>query len=422
MNVYRFLLLILFSCISNLYSQSYNGFTADEVHNIHQKWNLENWDNGGELSRYLFLNTSEFWTHAIISRHGKVKDLKENFRKEIAAFKIQTESGEMSLQEYVDSSKKVDGMIILQGDNIVYEAYPRMLKQDKHLSWSVSKVFTSTLIAILEDRKLLEVSKTIDHYIPELKESGWEQVPIIDILDMASGIDCLEWVEGAYENPETCCYQFEAALGLLERTDKTAINAFEHIKTLASGKTPGKNFEYASVNTFVLACLVEKVTGRTYAENIEREIWQKIGAESDALIMQTKGTSVSHAGISSNLRDLARFGYMFLAEGRSTENAFVSEEYLDKIQKGGRPHLISVSGSENNIFDKKEVLHNTYQWDMVMKDGDFFKSGFSGQGLYISPAQNLVIAFFGTADEQGVANKLDEVSRQLSKSGLFNKK
>ena len=55
-----------------------------------------------------------------------------------------------------------------------------------------------------------------------------------------------------------------------------------------------------------------------------------------------------------------------------------------------------------------------------MKDGDFYKGGFSGQGLYISPSCNLVIAFFGTADDNGVSNELDDISRQISKSGLFD--
>jgi hypothetical protein len=37
-----------------------------------------------------------------------------------------------------------------------------------------------------------------------------------------------------------------------------------------------------------------------------------------------------------------------------------------------------------------------------MKDGDFYKGGFSGQGLYMSPSHNLVIAYFHKADANGV--------------------
>ncbi|MBU2906396.1 beta-lactamase family protein [Arenibacter algicola] len=420
MYYYRLLLLLLIVPYSNLFAQTYDGFSNKEIQSVFKQWNLDNWDDGGEISRYIFLNMPEFWTHAIINREGNIKSLKEDYRKEIEEFVVTSELGQMTLQNYVKTSEKVDGMIILQGDRIVYEAYPRMFPNDRHLYWSVSKVFASTLIAILEDRKQLDATKPIEHYLPELKGSGWENVPVIDILDMASGIDCREWVDGAFENPETCYYQFEAALGFLKRTEKTADNAFEHIKTLSSAKTSGEVFEYTSVNTYVLSCLIERITGLSYAKNIEREIWRKIGAESDAFITQTNGTSISHAGINSTLRDLARFGYMFLNEGRSTENAFVSNEYFDKIQKQGRPHLVTAYGSENYTLDKEVVRHNTYQWDKVMEDGDFYKGGFSGQGLYISPSRNLVIAFFGTADDDGVYNELDDISRQVSKSDLFN--
>lgn len=421
MTKYRLLLLLLLLPIFQVLAQSYEGYTIEKIQAINKKWNLDNWDDGGEISHYIHLNMSEFWTQTTIRKAGVTKKLKEDYQEEIAETQIRINGDEMTLRHYINQSTKVDGMIILQGNRIVYEAYPRMLPNDRHLYWSVSKVFASTLISILEDRNQLDVSKPIGLYLPELKGTGWENVSVIDILDMASGIDCREWVDGAFDNPETCYYQFEASLGFLKRTKETASNAFEHILNITSAKSSGEIFEYTSANTFVLSCLIEKITGQTYAENIEREIWQKIGAESDALIAQTDGTAISHAGISSTLRDLARFGYMFLKEEKSVDHNFVSNEYIDKIQKHGRPHLVKAFGEENYKFDQEIVKHNTYQWDKVMEDGDFYKGGFSGQGLYISPSRNLVIAFFGTSDENGVSNKLDEISRQISKSKIFNK-
>jgi hypothetical protein len=58
--------------------------------------------------------------------------------------------------------------------------------------------------------------------------------------------------------------------------------------------------------------------------------------------------------------------------------------------------------------------HATYQWDAVWTDGDFFKAGFRGQGLYISPSQDLVIAFFGSASQGQKA-----YARAIAKSSLF---
>ena len=63
---------------------------------------------------------------------------------------------------------------------------------------------------------------------------------------------------------------------------------------------------------------------------------------------------------------------------------------------------------------------NRYQWGAVFEDGDLYKGAHGGQGLYISPAKDLVIAYFGTSNIDRERNQLNVISRQLSKSGLFD--
>ncbi len=41
-------------------------------------------------------------------------------------------------------------------------------------------------------------------------------------------------------------------------------------------------------------------------------------------------------------------------------------------------------------------MANSYQWDAVFADGDFYKSGMNGQGLYVSPDKDVVIVWFAT--------------------------
>jgi hypothetical protein len=53
-----------------------------------------------------------------------------------------------------------------------------------------------------------------------------------------------------------------------------------------------------------------------------------------------------------------------------------------------------------------------------MDDGDFFKGGFGGQGLYVSPARDLVIAYTGAPGVDKEGNRLQWVARQLATSGL----
>ena len=147
-----------------------------------------------------------------------------------------------------------------------------------------------------------------------------------------------------------------------------------------------------------------------------------MGAESDGIIAAPRrGVPIAHGGISSTLRDMARFGLLFTPSGRDGMQPVISDSYLSKIQTGGRPAIFNADREDNpRKVDGEPARHNTYQWDFVMQDGDFFKGGFGGQGLYVSPSRDLVIAFFGTFDENGDGHEMTRIARQLAKSGLFD--
>ncbi len=53
-----------------------------------------------------------------------------------------------------------------------------------------------------------------------------------------------------------------------------------------------------------------------------------------------------------------------------------------------------------------------------MEDGDFFKGGYGGQGLYVSPSRDMVVAFVGTPDADSQENQMTYIARQLS-TGAF---
>ncbi len=402
-------------------AEEFSGYSLQEADAFRRQWTIDNWDEGGPLMRYVFLNMSEFWNHSVIHRAGPVRSLPVATRSEIAKFVTTTERGDMPLDQYVRNST-VNGALVLHRGKIVYESYPRMRPQDKHLYMSVSKPFAATLVAILEDRELIDVTRPIDSYLPKLAGSGWQGVSVIDILDMASGIDCLEGEDGAYADPRTCYYHYEAALGWLRPTEATMDDPFDYIASLDAHRPPGEAFEYTSPDTFVLGWLVEQLTGKRLADLLAAEIWQPMGAASDAVIAAPKrGIPIIHGGISSTLRDMARFGLLFTPTGRSVMHPVVSDAYLDKIRSGGRPEIFNAARMESpRSVDGEPALHNSYQWDFVMRDGDFFKGGFGGQGLYISPSRDLVIAYFGTFDENGNEHEMTRIARQLAKSDLFN--
>ncbi|HSR35152.1 MAG TPA: hypothetical protein VLY63_31670, partial [Anaerolineae bacterium] len=51
-------------------------------------------------------------------------------------------------------------------------------------------------------------------------------------------------------------------------------------------------------------------------------------------------------------------------------------------------------------FPDIQGLANRYQWDIVFPDGDIYKGGVGGQGLYISPKHDAVVVWFSTGKQE----------------------
>jgi CubicO group peptidase (beta-lactamase class C family) len=393
-------------------------YTFEDLQRFHREFTLRNWIEAGEMMRYAFLNTPEFLPHAVIYRDGPIAPLAEAPRDDVAAARVRTPLGELTLDEYV-ARGPVNGVAILHRGTIVYERYPRMRRVDKHLLMSVSKVFAGTLIAILQDRGQIDIGATVDTYLPELRGSGWEGVSVRDVLDMASGIDCDELAPDAYSETGSAYYPFEESLGLIPTYPGSRFSTWDYVASLGRARPPGQVYDYTSVNTFVLGWLAERITGRRFADLVSEEIWCRIGAESDALISSSRcGAVAHHGGMVTRLRDLARFGLLFTPSWRVVSDApIVSERHLRQIIDDGRPEIFDKGTQGRRLIEQlapARPSHNAWQWDFVMEDGDFYKGGFGGSGLYISPTRDLVVAFFGTMDEPYRRNALLSCSQQLS--------
>jgi CubicO group peptidase (beta-lactamase class C family) len=370
------------------------------------------------MMRYAFLRTPEFLPHALIHRDGPIAQLAERPRADLPQAQVRTPLGTLSLEEYVQRGP-VNGVVILHQGAIVYERYPRMRRIDKHLLMSVSKVFIATLIAILEDRGQVDSDASVDTYVPELCGSGWEGVSVRDVLDMASGIDCDELAPAAYHDPNSAYYPFEESLGLLPTYPGARSSTWDYVATLGRARTPGEAFEYTSVNTFVLGWIAERVTGQAIPDLLTDALWTRIGAESDALISSSRcGAVAVHGGLLTRPRDLARFGLLFTPSWRVvSDTPLISERYLHAIIQGGRPALFDNGNYGSRLraqLAPASPRHNAYQWDVVMPDHDFYKGGFGGNGLYISPTRDLVFAWCGTLIDTRRENALLSIAQQLS--------
>ena len=374
----------------------------EEMRDIYRLHTSENFDDGGEVSHYVWKNFTSFFPHAAISRTSPVRELEEAPNSAVAS----------RLQEYIGNNSTIDAVIVLVDDKIVFETYPAMQAYERHLGWSITKVVVSTALAALEQQGRVDVDLAIEHYLPELEGTSWQGISVRNIVNMASGIACMD--SDGYQNAESCIYRYEESLGLTAPVNPPQ-TTLEALQSMRQHRPAAEKYEYVSANTFVTGKLIETITQQPLWLAIQDLIWNPIGAEADAMLMiSPDGTPASHGGISARLRDIARFGQLFTA--------------YDEFDVIDNDHLRDI-GSTNGIkFDSERLQrlsarfngdppqHAAWQWDMIWPDGAMFKGGYSGQGIFVDPQRSVVAVWFGTAGLDGEEHDLLPIVRELSQS------
>ena len=350
------------------------------------------WAVNGEDMEWNFRNLHQIFPTVNVYRDGPVRPLVKRPMPEIATFIVDTPDGPMTFESFIESEQSTTlGVVILHRGDIVFERYPRMQYYEKPVYWSVAKVFVSTVIRILEERGEIDVSLPIDSYLPELSESSFSGISVRNLLDMASGLDCSD----EYETRDSCYYLYSMAIGDGFRTENAPDNPYDFAASLqvSSHAAPGERFSYSGFNTFILAWLVEKVTGMPFQDAFTKEIWYEIGAEADASYIAPRyGTPVTHGGFMARMRDVARFGLLFTPSyDVLTDKQIITDAHLELLRSGGNPALRANAGLPS--VEESGIRHNVYQWDEIYANGNFFKGGWAGQGLLVNPQRDVVAVF-----------------------------
>jgi len=390
---------------------------------MHEAYSKATFDKGGALSRYVWLNLPAFVHTAPVVSRGPVRPLPLAPRSDVLTVPIEHAGKQTTLGALLEHPR-LDGLVLLHGGRVVVEAWPHMDPFDRHLGWSTSKVFAGALLGILVDEGDLTLEQTVGELVPSLAGSAWAPVSLRNVLDMASGIDVYESVPGAYTDPEQAHYRFEEALGIVPR-----VNPKQPVEAVLAGfpaaEPAGRSYRYKSADTYVLGMVIESVTSKPYWQVLSERIWTPMGAAADALLwIDHDGHPLVAGGLYARLKDLARFGLAFTPSGRSGGNLqVVSEATLADLTAGARPELFSAGeGAEvRALLAADPPSHASWQWDMIWPDGDAFKGGYSGQGIFVSPRRDLVMVWYGTHDPAAEPSevRLASVARQLSRSGLF---
>jgi CubicO group peptidase (beta-lactamase class C family) len=266
---------------------------------------------------------------------------------------------------------------VIQNDSIRYEEYWGFgSRTSKTNSFSAGKSIVSILVGIaIEEGAIDSIHQKVIDFIPEYKNKKYpynSEVTVEDLLTMSSGMD---WNEG-YINP----LAITAEAYLTEELEELMFQ-------INFTSKPGAKWNYQSGNTQVLGILLERATGIRLSKYASEKLWKPLKATDDALWMldHENGLEKAYCCFNSNALDFARFGHLYLNDGRWKGQQIVDSSYV----------ATSLKASLNEQYGYSWWLYNTeYKYPV------FCMSGINGQYVINIPELNLVAVRLGHKEEK----------------------
>lgn len=256
---------------------------------------------------------------------------------------------------------------------------------------SITKQFTAASILLLEERGLLNVEDTIDQYLPDYPAEYASTITIHHLLSHTSGIITYTGIPG-YMTTEKI------------RADLSTSRLVDVFKDLEPNSAPGEEWLYNNSGYVLLGAIIESVSGRTYEEFVDENIFQKLsmdnsyyGKHNTIIPNRAAGYQVSddhvenapflsmtqpHAAGSllSTVEDLAKWDAALFSGQVLSEDSF-RKMTTAGVLNSGEKHTYGYGFIIGRIMDMKTVSHN----------GGIF--GFATAGMHVEGA-NLFVAVF----------------------------
>jgi CubicO group peptidase (beta-lactamase class C family) len=350
---------------------------------------LTNWDLA-PFNRWSFMNIRNlFPTVDVKADFNNIQPLPSALQ-DLSSISFRDHTGhQRTIAEFLDNSY-TDGFLVLHQGKIITEKYFNDMQADTpHLSQSVAKSLVGSLSGILQDQGLIDPDAPIVKYVPELERCGYRDAKLSHALNMTSGV---RFIEG-YNMPGSDMTRIDIASGWRPvPDDETQPTIRDIIPTLPKIREHGKVFEYKSVETDVVAWVLERAANKSLAELASELIWKKIGAEHNAFFtVDRAATALANGGFNASLRDYVRFGLMMQNNGKVGATQVLSKSWIDKAARGDS----SVYGSPYTDICPDGAYAN-FWWLNNVTAGDFVARGVFGQMIYVNRTTELTIVKLST--------------------------
>ena len=227
-----------------------------------------------------------------------------------------------------------------------------------HITHSMCKSITGMAIGMLIEEGKLKLDENIYDIFPD-HINAFSKIfrPVItveNLLTMTSGVTFNE-------------------SGIVSGNDW--LGSF--LNASVNGK-PGTEFQYNSLNTYVLSAIVTKRTGETLTEYLTPRLFSPLGITKYYWETCPKGITKGGWGLFLCAEDMAKLGQLYLQKGKWNGQQLVSEYWIE----------ISTA---RHLKTQNDTYGYGYQLWMEQRPGSFEYNGMLGQNVIIYPDMDMVL-------------------------------
>lgn len=266
-----------------------------------------------------------------------------------------------ALLRELDASKDTDmhHFMALRHGKVICECnfapYPKGMW---HITHSMCKSITGMAIGMLIEEEKLKLDENIYDIFPD-HINAFSKIfrPVItveNLLTMTSGVTFNE-------------------SGIVSGNDW--LGSF--LNASVNGK-PGTEFQYNSLNTYVLSAIVTKRTGETLTEYLTPRLFGPLGITKYYWETCPKGITKGGWGLFLCAEDMAKLGQLYLQRGKWNGQQLVSEYWIE----------ISTA---RHLKTQNDTYGYGYQLWMEQRPGSFEYNGMLGQNVIIYPDMDMVL-------------------------------
>ena len=213
---------------------------------------------------------------------------------------------------------------------------------------SMTKQFTAISILMLAEKGKLNLDDDITKFIPDYPTKGYK-ITIHHLLTHTSGIKDFTRIKGLNE---------------ISKKDVTPIELIDFFKNESMDFVPGEQFNYNNSGYIILGYIIETITGQSYADFVEEQIFKKLG--------MTTSLYASHNKVIQNR-----------ASGYQNKEAYVNSREISFTLPYASGSLMSTiddmynwqEAIKNNLLISKEMTQRAFT-NYTLNNGENINYGY----------------------------------------------